>query len=118
MSTFAHLVRDRLAAAAANGNLANPHRSLEGDAGVDAVQSGLELVQRLARGNAACAQDKDCQEVVVVLQIAGRGTPADKRTALTRLQRLLGNLTAGDSDVAHDSGVQKFRRHLHLALDH
>lgn len=118
MSSFANLVRDRLATAVRDGSLASPGRSLEGDVGSEAIQSGLELVQRLSQTNVVCQQEADCKEVAVVLQVAGRGTAADKRTALTRLQRLLANLTAADSDVAGDVHVQQFRRDLHLALDH
>lgn len=118
MSTFAQMVRHRVAQAAATGRLTNPHRDLEGDKGRTAAANGLQLVQQLTATNPAWGQDKDCQEVVVVLQVAGKGSPADVRTALTRLQRLLANLTAGDSDVAGDDMVQEFRRNLHLCLDH
>lgn len=118
MSTFAQMVRTRVAQAAATGRLVNPHRDLEGESGRKAAANGLQLVQQLVATNAACARDSDCKEVATVLQIAGNGSPADVRTALTRLQKLLANLTAADSDVAADLAVQDFRRHLHLCLDH
>lgn len=118
MSDFAYMVRNRLSSASSDGRLTNPSRNLDGRVGDRAVVSGRSLVERLISTNVACARDKDCTEVLTVLKISGQGTPADKRTALTRLQRLLENLTAADSDVAGDLEVQKFRRSLHLALDH
>lgn len=119
MSDFANMIRTRLAAAQASDRLVNPDKpTIEGPQGEQALGAGLTLVQRLVSQNVACAQDDDCKEVASILQVASTGTPADTRTALTRLQCLLSNLTAADSDVAGDSGVQTFRQHLHLALDH
>lgn len=119
MSQFATIVRDRVSQAEASGCLANPDRpSIDGPQGQQALGAGMDLVRKLVTSNAACAQDEDCKEVVAVLMVAETGTQDDTRTALTRLQRLLANLTAADSDVAGDPGVQMFRRQLHLALDH
>jgi hypothetical protein len=78
----------------------------------------LAVVQGLAASNVVCTQEGGCKEVATVLQVAGQGSPADVRTALTQLQRLLSNLTAADSDVAADETVQQLRRELHLCLDH
>ncbi len=118
MSTFATMVRQKVADATAAGRLATPRRSLEGSKGQKALSSGLSLVQHLASTNQACAADENCKEVATFLQVAQQGTVADARTALTRLQRLLSHLTAADSDVAADATVQHFRRGLHLVLDH
>lgn len=119
MSQFAAIVRNRVAQARASGRLANQARpSIEGEQGNQALGAGLELVRSLMASNAACAQDDDCKEVATVLVVAQQGSAADTRTALTRLQRLLTNLTAGDADVAADAGVQMFRHQLHVALDH
>jgi hypothetical protein len=119
MSQFATIVRDRVSRAHASGQLVSRDRpSIDGAQGQQALGAGLELVQRLVTSNAACAQDDDCKEVTSVLMVAQTGSDADTRTALTRLQRLLANLTAADSDIADDAGVQLFRRQLHLALDH
>lgn len=118
MSHFAAMVRERVEGAATSGHLAAQHRSLDGEVGRAALGAGMNVVQRLATQNPAAAADKACQELVAVLQVAAKGTPADARTALTRLQRYLCELTAADSDVAGDEGIQSFRRQLHLALDH
>ena len=119
MSQFATIVRDRVSKAQAAGELVSGNRpSIAGAQGKQALGAGIELVQRLVAANPACAQDEDCKEVATVLTVAQTGSQADTRTALTRLQRLLTNLTAADSDVADDPGVQMFRRQLHLALDH
>lgn len=114
MSSFAAMVQQRLADATASGGLSRSN----GEPGPRALETGLSVVQHLTTTNAACAADENCKSVAAVLQVAQKGTPADARTALTRLQGLLRSLTAADSDVAADQAVQQFRRRLHLALDH
>lgn len=118
MSDFASMVRDRVVGAAARGQVAAPYRRLDGASGREALGHGANVVARMVATNPSCAADKQCEEVLGVLKIAAQGSPADARTALTRLQKCLQDLTAADADVAADDVVQNYRRLLHLVLDH
>ncbi len=115
MSGFATMVQHRVAAAAENGTLArNPDRTSS-----RFLEAGSRALGHLTTNNRACAEDVRCKEVWDVLALAyDQGTAADHRTALTRLQSLLTNLTEEDADVAGDGRIQGFRRRLHLFLDH
>lgn len=82
------------------------------------VAVGARLLQHLISTNGACAQDPRCVAAAQVLAVAARGSAADRRTALTRLQTLLQRWTEEDADVAADESTQTYRRRLHLLLDH
>lgn len=105
MSEFAAMVRRRV------GVRATAVRSPG-----DALVEGISLVHGLV--SSGRCPDARCSEVLASLELATRGTPADARTALTRLQALLRSLTEEDADVAADGQVQGCRRALHLLLDH
>lgn len=118
MSDFAAMVRERVDGAAGRGNAASPHRRLDGNDGREALGHGANVISRMVATNPSCAADKQSDEVLAVLRVAAQGSPADARTALTRLQKFLQELTAADADVAGDEVVQNYRRILHLVLDH
>lgn len=119
MSTFAHLVRRRVNAAAQQGTLGrNTGKLLGGPVGRKYVEAGTQALDYLTRNNGPCSQDDRCQRVWQVLSVAHQsGTPGDVRTALTQLQSLLRSLTEEDSDVGADEHVQLFRRQLNRLLD-
>lgn len=118
MSDFASMVRARVESAAGRGHIGAPHRRLDGNDGQEALGHGANVVARLVATNPSCAADKQSDEVLGALKIAAQGSPADARTALTRLQKYLHDLTAADADVAGDEVVQNYRRLLHVVLDH
>lgn len=118
MSDFASMVRERVDGAAGRGHIAAPYRRLDGHDGREALGHGANVISRMVSTNPSCAADKQSDEILAVLKIAAQGSPADARTALTRLQKFLQDMTAADADVAGDDVVQNYRRLLHLVLDH
>lgn len=115
MSGFADMVRERVERGT---GVATPYRRLDGNSGREALGHGANVVARMVATNPACAADKQSEEIVAVLSVAAQGSPADARTALTRLQKYLQEMTAADADIAGDDVVQHYRRLLHLVLDH
>lgn len=105
MSTFAHRLRARVSGRTAP---VSPTRG--------AVPAASRAMAHLLSTNTSCAADERCQTVARALSLVR--TPADAKTALTQVQQLLETLTAEDADVADDLQLQKFRKQLHLLLDH
>lgn len=85
------------------------------------VGLGSQVLDRL-RNEPRLADDAAFQEQLLGLwgdlEVAWNSTRADRRTALTRLQTALRDWTSEDAAIAEDVGVQRYRKQLHLALDH
>lgn len=78
---------------------------------------GSQVLDRLAKKDPHYGQDgRQCWELMEVAW--NSASRADRKTALTCLQIKLQQWTAEDAEVAADGGIQKFRKTLHLALDH
>lgn len=107
MSDFASLVRNRVGAV---------RRGAGATAPIDALAQAKGELERLMVAGAC--PDTRCADVLVAVNLAGSGTAADARTALTRVQSLLRALTEEDANVASDESVQAYRRALHALLDH
>jgi hypothetical protein len=81
------------------------------------VALGSHILNRLLP-DADQALQAEIREQWDTLAIAWPSTTADRRVALTRLQAALASWTAEDAHVADDAWVQRYRRQLHLVLDH
>lgn len=80
------------------------------------LAQGSVILDRLSVDPYYAQTSKDCwNRMEVAFHSISR---ADRRTALTCLQLLLAEWTAADAKVASDQGIQRFRKTLHLALDH
>jgi hypothetical protein len=117
MGTFSNIVRQKMKIERGLPVRANPE--LPRQLAHSAMLAGYRAISHLRDKIPACSLDPRCEQVQEVLKIANdQGTPADHRTALTQLQTLLRELTEEDSDVSADDEVQRFRKRLHLLLDH
>jgi len=114
---FSKIVRERMQIDRALPVRANPE--LPAQVAGKTLQAGQRCLEYLTASIPACAGDERCKQAYEVLRIAfEQGTLADARTALTQLQTHLRELTEEDSDVAADLELQRFRKQLHLILDH
>lgn len=60
----------------------------------------------------------EIMDVWKALEVAWTSTQGDRRVALTRLQEDLRQWTSAEAYVADDNAIQRYRRKLHLVLDH
>lgn len=117
MGQFSKIVKERLQIDRALPVRANPE--LPAQVAGQTLQAGQRCLEYLIKRVPACAADERCRRAYEVLSVAfDQGSLADARTALTQLQTHLRELTEEDADVAADLELQRFRKQLHLILDH
>lgn len=85
------------------------------------VGLGSQVLDRLLQ-NPQLAEDEAVREQIMdawrALEVAWTSTQADRRVALTRLQESLRQWTSEEAIIADDDAIQRYRRKLHLVLDH
>lgn len=104
-----------------NVRAVNPGRRLRKPSLKRMLTLGSQVLDRLHKSPefAGDAEMKaQIQEIWETLGVAKRGSRGDRRVALTRLQAKLREWTQQDAHVADDVAVQRYRRQLHLVLDH